>query len=306
MTRGQDDPWDDGLWAPRQGSGDAADPRQGSFRSGGRLSRGIRLARVSWQVVAEQPETLGLIAVGLLAYFGIAAGLFVAVFQRWPNATDLRFPHYLVVFPILWVGSLAANYYNFAVTAIADRRLRGEQMTVSEAVEVANTRIGRLVCWTVVSGVVGLILQVIADRVKLAGPIAKAVIGLSWGLAVTFVVPILVLDDLSVTEAVRKSAGMFKARWGETVAADGGVALPILLAMVPLAIIAAILGTAVAPAAGIAFGASAFIVAVVVIGTLGAVVKVALFNYASTGLIPAPFSEQDLDSYYRQRRNGWT
>ncbi len=255
--------------------------------------------------MADEPATLALILVGLLAYLVIAAGLFVAVFQRWPRATDLRFPHYLVVLPILWVGSIASNYCNFAVTAIADSRLKGEAMGLSEAIGVANQRFGRLVSWTLVSGLVGLVLQVIADRVKLAGPIAKWVVGLSWGLAVTFVVPILVLEELPVGEAIRRSAALFKARWGEAVVADTGVGIPVLLAMVPLSIIAVVLGAIIAPVVGVAFGVIALTAAIVVSGALATVVRVALYQYATTGRVPSAFVDQGLDSYYRTRRTTW-
>lgn len=298
------EPWGD-EWAEDGRRSGLGDLDWGESRSQGRFSRGVRLARVSWSVVASEPATLVLVLAGFVAYLAITAGLFVAVFQRWPRATDLRFPHYLVVFPILWVGSIASNYCNFAVTAIAASRLRGEQMSASQAMALANRKFGRVVSWTAVAGVVGLALQVLADRLKLGGVIARWLIGLSWGLAVTFVVPILVLQDLSVPEAIKSSATMFKKRWGETVVADTGVALPVMVALLPLGVFAGVMAAIFGPAVGIAVGAAVVVAAVVVSSALGAVLNVALYDYATTGQVPGAFSNYDLGDLYRPKRSRW-
>jgi hypothetical protein len=85
---------------------------------------------------------LGLVFAGLVGFAVLSSGLWFAVFGRLPESRDFVFPHYLVALPILWFGSIATTYCNFAVTVMADRRLRGEQATVRDGLRVANQRFG--------------------------------------------------------------------------------------------------------------------------------------------------------------------
>src|SRR4051794_19321916 len=170
-----------------------------------RITRGFRLAGVSWKVVVADPVMLVVLLVGLVGMISVSGGLFFALFQRLPDGGDLRFPNYLVALPVLGVGTVVSTYCNVVVTVMADRRLRGEDPTVEHGMSVASARLGRIVCWTAVSITVGLLLQVIAERVRLAGPIASRLFGLAWGLATTFVVPVLALEDVGVKEAIGRS-----------------------------------------------------------------------------------------------------
>ncbi len=105
----------------------------------------------------------------------MSGGLFLLLFRRFPTADDFQFPNYLVALPVLWVGSIVTTYCNVVVSVMADRRLRGDDPTVAEGMEVATSKLNRIVSWTMVSIAVGLLLQVIAERFRLAGAIAARV-----------------------------------------------------------------------------------------------------------------------------------
>ena len=155
---------------------------------------------------------------------------------------------------MIWFGSIALTYSNFVVTATVSRRFDGGTLGIGEAVRVANRRIPRLLAWTVVSGVVGLLLQVIAERIKLGGLIARLVFGVAWGLLTTFVVPIMVIENRSVRQSIRDSGQLLKAYWGETVVADVGVGLPFVVMVVPVLVLSVVLAVAVGPVTGLVVG----------------------------------------------------
>jgi hypothetical protein len=241
-----------------------------------------------------------LMLAGLVGYALISGGLCLLVFGGLPSADDLAFPRYLVALPVLWIGSIASNYCTFAVTWMADRRLSGEDPSVSEALSVATSKIGKILSWTLVVIFVGLVLHVIAERFRLAGVIAARLFGLAWALTTTFVVPILVLDDVTVRQALKRSVSTFKAKWGETVVARGTVGAALILAIIPI-------GLVVAMVAALSV-AAAVVVAVVLCGALmlassvlSAVVNVALYRYAVDGAVLGAFTEDDLAGSFAPR-----
>src|SRR5947208_11518027 len=157
----------------------------------------------------------------------VSGGLFLLLFQRFPAAADFAFPNYLLALPVLWLGSVVSTYCNLVVTVMADRRLRGIDPSVTEGMSVATSRLGRIVSWTLLSIAVGLVLQLIAERFRLAGEITSRLLGVAWGLATTFVIPVLALEDVGVRDAIRRSASTFKAKWGESVVAQGTVSIAV-------------------------------------------------------------------------------
>ena len=121
---------------------------------------------------------------------------------------------------ILQVGVIPMTFANFMIAAIADRHFRGEMMTVGEALHLAVRRAPTLLAWSAMSAIVGLVLQTLLERFKLGGVIASRLLGLAWALATMFVIPILVMEEVSVRDAVGKSAKTFKQQWGPSVPSD--------------------------------------------------------------------------------------
>jgi hypothetical protein len=264
------------------------------------VKRGFRLAGVSWRVVVADPVMLLVLLVGLVGMVALSLGTFMLLFRRFPEAGDFRFPNYLVVLPVLWIGTVVSNYCNVVVTVMADRRLRGEEPTVDGGMSVATARLGRIVSWTLVSMAVGLLLQVIAERFKLAGAIASRLFGMAWGLATTFVIPVLALEDRGVKDAIRRSTGIFKAKWGESVVAQGTISLALLLMVLPAMAVVGIVLLVSVPLA-LVVGALLIGAFILVSGALNAVVTTALYRYAMDGAVLGAFTAEDLEGAYRPK-----
>ena len=163
-----------------------------------RVRRGFKLAGVSWRVIVAEPAILLVLAVGFAGMVVVSGGLFLLLFRRIPTADDLQFPNYLLALPVLWLGSVVTTYCNVVVTVMADRRLRGGEPTVADGMAVATQKLNRIFSWTLVSVAVGLVLQVIAERFRVAGAITSRLFGVAWSLATMFVIPVLALEDASV------------------------------------------------------------------------------------------------------------
>lgn len=262
-----------------------------------RLRRGFKLADVSWKVIVAEPAILAVLAVGLLGMIGTSGGLFLLLFRRFPEAQDLQFPNYLVVLPVLWIGSVVATYCRVVVSVMADHRLRGEDPTVADGMGVATARLGRIFSWTLLSIGVGLLLQVIAERFRLFGAIASRLFGLAWDLATMFVVPVLALEDADVRGSIRRSASIFKAKWGEAVVAQGTVGIALFVATIPALICVGLLMSVSVPL-GVVAAVIVLAAFSLVSAALDAVVDVALYRYAVDGVVLGAFTAEDLEGTF--------
>jgi len=266
-----------------------------------RVRRGFKLAGVSWRVIVAEPAILAVLAVGLVGMVVLSGGLFLVLFRRFPTGDDFQFPNYLVVLPVLWLGSVVTTYCNVVVSVMADRRLRGDDPTVAEGMEVATAKLNRIVSWTMVTIAVGLLLQVIAERFRLAGVLAARLFGMAWNLATMFVIPVIALEDLPVRTSIRRSASIFKSKWGESVVAQGTVGLAVMFAAIPAMFVVVLLAALAVPL-GIAAAVILFGGLMLISGALDAVVDVALYRYAVDGTVLGAFSAEDLDGTFQPKK----
>ena len=215
--------------------------------------------------------------------------------------------------PIGWelvaIGYLALafvqTYFLAGLVAGADLRLHGQDSTVRGALAIANSRLHRLLPWAVVSATVSLVISQI-ERQGLIGQIIGSIIGLAWNLITFMTVPILVLEDLGVGAALKRSKDLFKRTWGENVIAYGGLGLVGFLVAIPgvlLVVAGAALGTAGLVVLG-AVGLIWLVGSAVVMSALGGIYRTALYRYASTGQVPGDFAGIDFQAQFRPRRLG--
>lgn len=117
----------------------------------------------------------------------------------------------------------------------------------------------------------GLITALEALLRQVGGQLLASIVGglanFGWSVATFFVVPVIAFEDLGPRDAIRRSSGIVRERWGEGVtgsAAIGGVAL--------------------------------------LTATISAVFKVALFRFAADGSVLAGFERSELEAAFRPRR----
>ena len=266
----------------------------------GRFGRGLRLARTSLRVVEADPVIVLVLFAGLVGTVGLSGGLYLALFRRLPTEHDLTFPHDLVAMPVLWFGSIVSSYCAVIVAVMADHRLCGGTPRVADGIAAANARLARILIWTLLSIGVGMALQVIAERLKF-GWLASRLLGFTWGVATTFVVPVLALEDVSVRESVRRSATIFRARWGESVVADGAIGVVFFVALIPVVALIVAVAMVSVPAA-VAVGILLVGLLVLVSSALDAVVDVALYRYAVDGTAVGGYTIADLEESFRSKR----
>ena len=133
--------------------------------------------------------------------------------------------------------ALAMVQTYFLAGLVAGRRpapARAATPRCAAALDIANSRLHRLLPWAIVTATVTMILQAIEERFgHRRHASSPGLVGLAWNLVTFLVVPILVLEDLGVGDALKRSKDLFKQTWGENVIGQFGLGMVGFLAMLP-------------------------------------------------------------------------
>lgn len=189
----------------------------------GRIGRSFQLVGQSYRVLMQDKELMvlplisGVFIVAAVVAVAFGFGLDTSRIER--HGVDTYVPLFVMYVATYSIGI----FFQAAVVAGATERMRGGDPTVSSALAAAGRRIGPILMWALVAATVGVALRVIQDRLAFVGKIIAAVLGAAWSLATFFVVPVLVLEEHSIPDSFRRSVGVFRKTWGETVV--GGTTL---------------------------------------------------------------------------------
>ena len=185
-------------------------------------------------------------------------------------------------------------FFNAALVHAADERLNGGDPTLRSAIAGAWSKAGRILPWAIISATVSLILRAVEERAGFVGQIVVGLVGIAWALVTFLVIPILVLEDIGVVDAIKRSGSLFKQTWGENVAAQFGFGILAFVAALPAIAIGALGISAGGVAAGIAIVIAVLWIALVmvVLSCLNAIFQAALYHYAVAGETPGDYFPQ--------------
>jgi hypothetical protein len=272
-----------------------------------RLETSWELAKRSWAVLRSDKSLAWFPVLSFLAsvvVLGAFAGLVALTGIDRDGTSDSLAPIGYVFVVLAYVAlAFVQTYFLAALVAGADARLRGGHSSVSTALEIANSRLHRLLPWALVSATVTMILRAIEERFGFVGSLVASLVGLAWNLVTFLTVPILVLEDLGVGAALGRSKDLFKKTWGENAVGQAGLGIVGFLATLPGVLVIGI-GAALGTFGLVVFGAIGvvwIVVAATVMAALSGIYRTALFHYASTGQVPGDFAGVDFQATFRPR-----
>lgn len=262
------------------------------------------LTRQSWAVLKDNRYLMAYPIVGIVAGiipFGVIAGgvVFIAMNQNWVG--------WALVVIGLYLLTLVTAVVQAGLTVSAAAELEGGSSSLGHGLSTAIGHLGRLARWAFVSTVVSLLVA--ALRGNNSGGIAAVVFrnvlaaaaDVMWQLITFFVMPAMMLDDLGMIDAIKKSASTFKQRWGTQL--SGGVRIGGLIGLIAIlpAILAIVLGVVLATAGTLSVGVPLVVVGLIVLIVAGLILSairgvfsVVLYRFATQGIVEGGFTEQQL------------
>jgi hypothetical protein len=199
---------------------------------------------------------------------------------------------------IYLLNMFLATLANVAFNAEILEALNGQSVSILRGITVACRRWQPILLWSLVAGVIGLIIRSLEERWALVGRAVAGLIGLAWSMASIFAIPILAWDA-SVSNPLAilsKSATTIKRTWGEMLA--GYVGMKGMNILVLLASVFSWVGVGLGayllsnPWILLDFGVP-WLATIIVYGYLSNIASrvylCALYLYASAGQVPAQY-----------------
>jgi len=266
-----------------------------------KIRRGWALTKKSWALLNGHRELIR-----FPLYGGVATVLLGILFLG-PGVWFLDQHTYAAAIPFLAIGiyvlSVIGIYFSVGLAAAADKLFRGDtDVTVKDGIAVANSRFSAICGWAAVSTAIGLIVSGLESQGGALGEIAGRLVGMAWSLVTFLAVPVIAIEGTGPLETLKRSASLFKQRWGQQISGNlaiGGIAF--LIGFLPGAVLIGI-GVAIWSSAGpaavalILIGALMVCVALLISKALGGIFGVALYRYALEGEVVGGFTQEELES----------
>ncbi|WP_311174024.1 DUF6159 family protein [Halobellus ordinarius] len=269
-----------------------------------KYQRGFEITRDSLRIFTQRPTLLILPALSLLAVGSAFAILGVIVFEQGLVASLLLndLYKYSALFCAIAISSSVATFFNAAVVHCAAQLFEGNSTSVRGGLAAAWRARRQIALWAGTAATLGTVLYILDEKFGVVGSLTRVVFDLAWALLTFFIVPVIVLDERrSLRRQLRRSGSHFRDTWGESVSATLGVSFVFLIVALPgIALGAAgyfVLDGVVA--VGALVGGGGIVVASIVGSqTASAVVRTALYRYATTGNQVGPFEGRDPDTVF--------
>jgi len=255
----------------------------------GRIRRTLNLAGASWKVLKADKELIVLPVMSLLATIAVALSFLWPILQSCTDTIgaadtcELAGTDYAIMGVAYVALAFVTIFFNAALVHAANERMSGGDPTIGSAIRGALGRVHRILPWALVSATVSVILRSLEERAGVVGRIVIGFVGLAWSLVTFLVIPVLVIEDIGVVDAVKRSGEMFKRTWGENVAAQVGFGILGFLAALPALLVIGLgfsAGGSVAVIA-IALAIGWILFASLVTATLSGIFQTALYRFAA-------------------------
>ena len=304
-----------------------------------KLQRSWQLFKSSVRVICDNPKLLifpivtGVLTSAIALFFLAPVGLVLLAphwvsgtgvqavadrvgFLRFSNGANFNFSIQPIGSAIL-AGMYLLNMFLATMASVAFNSeiieaLNGQPVSIQRGIAVACRRWQAILFWSLVAGVVGLIIRSLEERWALVGRAVAGLIGLAWSMASIFAIPILARDT-SVSNPftiLSKSATTIKRTWGEMLA--GYVGMKGMNLLVVWASIASWISVGVAaylfsnPWILLGFGVpwlATLLVYAYVTSIASRVYLCALYLYADGGTVPAHYDESMMGMAWKMKKS---
>jgi len=273
-----------------------------------RIKRGWGLTKKSWALLNGHRELIrfpvyGAVATTLLAIVFLGPGLYLLDDGALAGAIPL-----LVIG--VYVLSVVGFYFSVGLAAAADRIFRGQEATVGDGLAVARERFSQICGWAAISTTISVLMGVLENQGGVLGDVAARLVGMAWTLVTFLAVPVIAIEGTGPVETLKRSASMFRERWGQQITGNIAIGAAIfLIGVLPAAILivggvllwssASFLGAVL-----VVIGALVLAIAMLISRALSGIFGVALYRYALDGEVVGGFTQDELESAVRVKRGG--
>ncbi|MFA6956744.1 MAG: DUF6159 family protein [Thermoanaerobaculia bacterium] len=245
-----------------------------------------------------------LFAFALMIGGGFFMGVFRAILDSAGQGSASEILGYAVLFVWYFLSWFVGLFFNVAVIHCAKIRLDGGDPTVADGINASMRHIGRIAAWAAISATVGLLAQILRDKLKGFGRIFVWLGEAAWGIATFFIVPVMIFEERPIFDSVKQSWNLVKKTWGESLVGGGGIGLFIFLLAIPgllPIVLGFVLGNGGAIIGGVAVAVLYWLVLACVSSALGGIYRAALYVYATEQRVAPGFSSEYVTGAFKRK-----
>lgn len=219
----------------------------------------------------------------------------------------------ILLVPLYFLSIFLATFFNVAFYREVIHALNGRPVSLSGGLKFAFSKLKQILSWSIFSASVGCILKALEENLGIIGRWVIRLIGMSWSIASTFVVPVIIKEnnEKNPLTYLRRSVGVIRQTWGEALIGFVGMrGVPILIVaffgflwLLSLVVIFFTMKDGPMFAIAMAGGFILWLLCSVIFSYLCTVMEKiyigSLYLYASEGVIPENFDQDILDSAWK-------
>jgi len=265
-----------------------------------RIKRGWALTKKSWTLLYGHRELIR------FPLYGGVATILLGILFLGPGVFFIDKDSYGAGIPLVIIGvyvlAVVGTYFSVGLAAAADRIFRGQEATVGDGLAVASSHFAAICGWAAISTAIGVVIGALEQQGGIAGQIAGRLVGTAWSLVTFLAVPVIAIEGTGAVATLKRSASLFRQRWGQQITGNLAIGGAIFLLGVLPAAALIVLGFVIWPSVGFAgavlvvIGVLVLCVALLISKALNGIFGVALYRYALDGEVLGGFTEADLES----------
>lgn len=294
-----------------------------------KFKKSFMLTKASWNTLMLDKELLALPVIGMAMSLIILAMAGAVIYVN-PmgvlfNAPDAYNAAEIIggysIKPLGYLGivviglciSIISTFVSASVIYGALQRFKGNDPTIKSCLLASKQRAGSLAIFSLFSYTIGLIISEIANRIPYVGDtVVSWLAGAAWGIASFFAIPTIIGSDKPVgpIAATKSSFAIMRKIWGESLVSTVAIGIIEMIAVLVYVIAAINITVLVATLPSSSYILAPLIAAAIfglfviflTFSVLEALLKAALFHYATTGESPVTFNQQLLRQAFTQKK----
>jgi hypothetical protein len=273
-----------------------------------RIKRGWGLTKKSWTLLNENRELIR------FPLYGAFATVPLAILFFGPGLYLLDKDSLAGAIPLLVIGvyvlSVVGFYFSVGLAAAANMIFNGEGATIADGLAVARANFSQICGWAALSTAISVLMGVLENQGGIAGNIAARLVGMAWSLVTFLAVPVIAIEGTGPLETLKRSASIFRQRWGQQITGNIAIGAAVFLIGVLPAVLLIVAGVALWSSASflgallVVIGALVLAIAMLVSRALSGVFGVALYRYALDGKALGGFTQEELESAVKVKKGG--
>ncbi len=213
-------------------------------------------------------------------------------------------PEPLTIVGYYFASLFVATFVNVAFYYELIQIYAGKPLSLVRGMRFAASRFGSILAWSIFAASVGVLIQIVSQRLSWLGRLTGLFGGIAWNIASVFTIPILVREGgYNPLQILRRSTVTVRRTWGDLVYGFFNLGfLPMLLCGFIFALSLSINRGSSVPLFRDGTPVLGFAILVAVstaVVALQSVFRCALYIYATEGVVPEPFTLSDMDSVWK-------